>query len=112
MPVTIATHAREGGTIILPVYFTTEDGDGFTPNSINWKLTDDTGTVINGRSSVSLTANSSTSVVLTGDDLAITGTVRKIVKVKIFGTYNSDYGSNLTYREEATVVIDNLVSEG
>ena len=111
MPVTISSHAREGGTILLPVNFTDEDGDSFKPNSISWKLTDEDGTVINGRSSVSLTANSSTSVVLTGDDLAITGTVRKIVKVKVFGTYNSDYGTNLTYREEATVVIDNLVGE-
>jgi len=112
MPVTISTHAREGGTIILPVAFTTESGTSFKPNEISWKLTDEDGTVINSRTSVSLTANSSTSVVLTGDDLAITGTVRKIVKVKVFGTYNSNYGTNLTYREEATVIIDNLVAEG
>ena len=112
MPVTISTHAREGGTKVLPVAFTDENGDSFKPNTISWKLTDKSGTVINNRTSVSLTANSSTAVVLTGDDLAITGTVRKIVKVKVFGTYNSDYGTNLTYREEATVIIDNLVTEG
>jgi hypothetical protein len=61
----------------------------FTPTTMLWKLTDEDGTVINSRTSVSIAAPGTTNAVtLTGDDLAISN-VRKIRRFfTVWGTYN------------------------
>ena len=115
MPITVTEHAREESTFPLTVAFTYTSGTvsvGFVPNTVLWSLKDKDGTTINNRSNVSATAGSSVNIVLQGDDLAITGTVRKIVKLLLEGTYNSTtFGNNLPYTEEATIIIDNLVGK-
>jgi len=115
MPVTISEHAREEGTFPLVVTPTYKSGTvtvGFKPGTAAWTLSDTDGSVINSRSSVSLTPASSMSIVLKGDDLAITGDDRKTVKVLVEGTYNSTtFGNDLPYTEEATIIIDNLVNK-
>jgi len=115
MPVTVPEHAKEGSTfpvVITPTYTSGTVTVGFKPNTALWTLSDTDGTIINSRSGVSLTAASSMNIVLKGDDLAITGTVRKTVKLLVEGTYNSTtYGNDLPYTEEATIIIDNLVNK-
>ena len=115
MPITVSEHAREEGTfplIVTPTYKSGTVDVGFKPNTALWTLSDTAGIVINSRSAVSLTAASSMNIVLQGDDLAITGTVRKTVKLLVEGTYNSTtFGNDLPYNEEATIIIDNLVNK-
>jgi len=115
MPVTISKHATEEGTfplIVTPTYTSGTVSVGFKPGTAAWTLSDEDGDVINSRSSVTLTPASSMNIVLQGDDLAITGTVRKIVKLMVEGIYSSDtFGNNLPYTEEATIIIDNLVNK-
>ncbi len=115
MPITVTEHAREESTFPLTVAFTYKSGTvsvGFTPNTVLWTLNDENGNLINNRTSVVATPGSSVNIVLEGDDLTITGTVRKIVKLLLEGTYNSTtFGDNKPYTEEATIVIDNLVGK-
>lgn len=114
MPVTIAEHAKEESTFPLTVEFSYLSGTVsvlFAPNTILWSWADKDGNIINSRSSVSLAASSSVNIVLEGDDLAISGTFRKIGKLLVEGTYNSTFGNNKPYTEEATIIIDNLVNK-
>ena len=115
MPVTVPEHAREKGTfplVVTPTYKSGTVSVGFVPGTALWTLSDADGNVINSRSGVTLTPASSMNIVLQGDDLAITGTVRKIVKLMVEGIYSSDtFGNNLPYTEEATIIIDNLVNK-
>ena len=114
MPVNIEEHAREESTFPLTVKFTYKSGTvsvAFAPNTALWSWSDEDGNIINNRSCVSLTASSSVDIVLEGDDLAITGTVRKIGKLLVEGTYNSSFGNDKPYTEEATIIIDNLVNK-
>ena len=46
---------------------------------MTWCLTDKNGTIINGREDVAITSASSMTIVLSGDDLAISGSVDKYV---------------------------------
>ena len=85
LPVEIlSTNASEEGTYAIdeiqfldsqdtPVAVTPEVG------SVTWCLTDKNGTVINSREDVPITSASSMTIVLSGDDLAISGSVDKYV---------------------------------
>ena len=115
MPITVPQHARENGTfplIVIPTYLSGTVSVAFKPNTASWTLSGADGDIINSRSAVSLTVASSMNIVLKDNDLAITGTVRKIVKLLVEGTYNSTtFGNDLPYTEEATIIIDNLVNK-
>ena len=83
LPVTILdTNASEEGTYAIddirfldsqdtPVAVTPEAG------SVTWCLTDKNGTIINSREDVAITSASSMTIVLSGDDLAISGNADK-----------------------------------
>ncbi len=83
LPVTILdTNASEEGTYAIddiqflnsqdtPVAVTPEAG------SVTWCLTDKAGTIINSREDVPITSASSMTIVLSGDDLAISGNADK-----------------------------------
>ena len=85
LPVTILdTKASEEGTYAIdeiqfldsqdtPVAVTPEVG------SVTWCLTDKNGTIINDREDVAITSASSMTIVLSGDDLAVSGSVDKYV---------------------------------
>ncbi|KKN06567.1 hypothetical protein LCGC14_1075830 [marine sediment metagenome] len=85
LPVTILdTNASEEGTYAIddiqfldsqdpPVAVTPEVG------SVTWCLTDKNGTIINSREDVPITSASSMTIVLSGDDLAISGNADKYV---------------------------------
>jgi len=91
--------------------FKDEDGNGMTPNSIAWTLTDESGTVIHERDDVEVTPDTSVDVVLNGDDTALQegeiylGKRIFILKIK----YNSDAGTGLEAYKDIRFVVDNLV---
>ena len=113
MKVSLATQVSEEGTAIFIVGFEDEDDQPVTPNSIKWKLTDGSGTVINNRDDVAVSPATQINIVLSGDDLPIsngfTGDAEKAF-VTIYGTYNSNYGSNLPYNHQFDFPIADLVA--
>jgi hypothetical protein len=112
MPTNISTYANEKGTYIITVNFYDEDDVAVTPNSLTWTLSDVDGNVINSREDVVVNTPSSTEeIVLTGEDLAIQeGETDEIVlrKFTVEAAYDSDAGSNLPLKDEATFGLNNL----
>lgn len=112
MPTTLSISANEKSTIVITVACADEDGSAVTPVSATWTLTDVDGTVINSRSSVSLTPAASMDVVLYGSDLAFqtgeSGTVKRVLTIET--TYNSDAGSNLPHKDQATFDLEDLAA--
>jgi len=105
----LTTNAKEEGAYTITATYTDEDGDAMTPNSVNWKLTDTAGNVINSRSAETETPGTSNDITLSGDDLAVTyrGDVKRILT--IWGTYDSSYGTDLKYSDEVGFNIDELI---
>ncbi len=107
-------YAVEESTAKLTISFTDEDDQVVTPNSINWTLTDDQGTIINSRDNESVAVPASTIIVgLSGDDLALqTGETGNYV-YRIFtieAVYNSSLGSNLPLKDSLKFAVRNLVA--
>jgi len=96
MPTKFEVAAPELGTIVITASFTDENGVAVTPSTCAWMLVNSAGTVINGRSSVSLVPAPTVTVALTGDDLSMleaeTGETAKRYFV-LRGTYTSTLGS-------------------
>lgn len=109
----LAAEAEEESTYIVQCTFTDEDGNAVVPNSINWTLTDDDGTVINSREQVAVgSPASSIEVVLSGDDLLLSETEETYEAAsRIFtieATYDSDAGSDLPLKNSCQFVVRNL----
>lgn len=105
--------ANEKGTAAITCAFTDEDGDVVVPSSIVWTLTNEAGTVINSREQVAVAVPAaSTTITLSGDDLAILTAevnrreVKRYLVVEI--TYNSDLGSGLPGKDEGLFILNNL----
>jgi hypothetical protein len=102
----LSTIPNEGSTIVITVAFKDVDGDDFTPKTCVWSLTDKAGTVINSRDRVSETpAGASFDFVISGEDLLYEDGKDRIFLVE--GTYDSTYGADLPFREEASFKIAN-----
>jgi hypothetical protein len=99
----LSTQFNEKGSGAIGFSFTGLNDEEVTPNTFNWKLTDDQGTVINSRTDVSETPATTTWILLQGLDLADTST-NSIRIVTIQGTYNSILGgiakTNVEYTGE------------
>ena len=111
MPKILNTHAQEKSVYVINCSFVDEDGDAVLPDSVNWTLTTESGTVINSRLSVPATPATSLDIVLYGDDLAIqSGETAAEVnrKVLLECVYDSDLGDNLPLKESVQFVLDNL----
>lgn len=114
MPTTITSeYAIEQSTFVVSVAFTDSAGDPVIPNSgLAWKLTDKSGTVINSRSSVEITPDSTVSIALTGDDLAMQDgegrTAKRVLTVS--GTYDATEGSGLSIKDECIFTLRNLIA--
>lgn len=111
MPTTLSTRAIEKSTYIITAAFADADGDAVIPTTITWKLTTDSGTVINSRTGVSVAVPAaSNDIVLSGLDLAVqtgeTGDVRRILTVE--AVYSADEGASLPLKDEATFIVINL----
>lgn len=112
MPTTINEPADQNGTKVFTVSFTDENGEPMTPNSgLVWSLTDDAGNPINEKTNQPLTPDTSVTIVLSGDDLAVATSEERVREVPrqlwVTGTYDSDAGSNLPLSDWARFVIDN-----
>jgi hypothetical protein len=103
--------ADEGGTYIVPITFTDEDGVTMVPDSVVWNLLDDSGNVVNSRSNVSITPATSVTVILSGDDL-VYDSFRTKRYLTISGTYSGTYGSNLPIVKEFVIPINHLSGIG
>jgi hypothetical protein len=99
---------NEGSTYVITVSFVDLDGTGFTPLTCVWSLTTKTGTVINARDRVTATVSgTSHDFVLSGDDLLYADGKDRVFTVE--GTYDSAYGDDLPFRDQATFTIANTV---
>ncbi len=106
--------AKEGGTFGIKVAFTEKTdpsdavGTPFTPNSgLKWSLKDRAGGEVNGKTDQPLTPGETVVIVLSGDDLALSGgPTHRYVTVE--GTYNGVLGNNLPIVDEVSFQIQNL----
>ncbi len=114
MPTKLSEKAIEESTFAIKTDFTVktdpsdEVGTPFTPNAgLSWSLTDKNGDIVNGRIDEPLTPAESVTIVLEGDDLALSGSpVRRYVIVR--GTFNGVLGNNLPLIDEASFLVQNL----
>jgi len=109
----LTTSPWEEGTLKITLSYTDDDGNAVTPNEVFWTLTDKDGTVINEREDVEIeTPGTSDDIVIFGDDLALqtgeTGSVKRLIYV--YGTYDSDAGSDLPLKGECEFFINDLVT--
>jgi len=116
MPTQLDERAIEGGTYGILVEFwerttPTADPTSFTPNAgLVWSLRDKHGTPVNGKEDQPITSGTSIIIVLTGNDLALSGgPTRRYVTVE--GTYNGVLGNNLPLVDEVSFQIANLVGK-
>lgn len=105
--------AIEGGTYRITVAFLDEDGDAVAPNAstIYWTLTNNKGTVINGRDYEGKASATSVIIELAGSDLDIlAGETAEIVRRRLIvqWEYNSDLGNNRKGRTECIFRLRNL----
>lgn len=110
MPV-LTEVANENSTFHMNVAFKDEAGAAVVPDSINWKLTNAAGTVINSRSSVAVAVPSSTiKITLYSADLAVTESEPTVTRiVTISAVYDSTEGDNLPLKEEVRFTVKRLV---
>ena len=108
--------ASEGSSVVLLIEFKELlDGEytdeSVTPDSVFWSLTDKEGTVINSRLDVAVTPPESTiTIVLAGEDLALSGEASNKRYLTIYGEYSSlSLGPSIPYREQIEFQINNLV---
>jgi predicted NAD/FAD-dependent oxidoreductase len=107
----ITTKALEKSTYVVTVAFTDESGAAVTPDSITWDLTDSSGNVVNGRSTVVIAVPAaSNNIVLSGDDLAIprAGILGRVLTIE--AVYDSSMGTDLPFKDEITFEIAPLVN--
>jgi hypothetical protein len=109
VPIIFTKKANEESTYVVIVDFFDELGEAIVPNSIAWTLTDSAAATINSRSAVSVTPASSISIVLSGDDLALSGSDRKRI-LYINAPYTSSYGAGLPFKEEIIFEIEPLTN--
>ena len=106
---TLATIAKEGSTFVVTCTFTDETGAAATPTALTWTLTDLAGTVINSRQDEEVASPSaSVDIVLSGDDLAVSGKRQTTRVLTLEGTYDSDAGTGLPINDAALIKIDPL----
>ena len=115
MTTKLSFKAQEGSTLGIVAEFTEKRTDIeetvlITPNAgLTWSLTDLDGNIINDRDEVELVSASSVLIVLSGNDLALSGGYPAERCVTVEGTYNSVLGNNLTLKDAMVFQIENLV---
>lgn len=109
-PQFLADFANEKSTFVVNVVLKDELDVVIAPKTLSWGLYDNTGNVINSRSNVAITTpTSSNDIVLSGDDLGITGTALSEQRIlQLVGTYDSIHGNDLPIRQEYRFYVRNL----
>lgn len=95
----LSVDAIEQGTYVVTAVLTDENGDAVTPTALTWSLYNEKGVVVNGREDVAITPASTVNIVLSGDDLAISGNTDERRVFLLTGAYNSSLGSGLPLRD-------------
>ena len=108
---TLTVTAKEKSTYVIVVTISDEDDAALIPNSLTWTLTNDVGTVINSRDTVSIAAPASVNnIVLSGLDLAIADSERRGRVLTVEGLYDSSFGNGLPLKGEVTFEVTDLVA--
>ena len=112
MPEFLSNKAVEESTFAITAAFTDSAGNAVVPNSLTWSLSDRDGTIINSREDVAIaTPAASTTVVLSGDDLALADPDNSIRVFIIKGNYDDPtLGNGLPIQDEAIFEIENLTN--
>lgn len=106
---TLSEPAMEQGTYIVTAACTDDAGSAVTPDTLTWTLTDTTGAVVNSRQDVAIeTPSTSNNIVLSGDDLAVSGTTRRTLVLTVEGTYTSDAGVGLPLTDAIKILVEPL----
>ena len=99
------TEAVEKSTYVVTLSFTDEAGAAMVPSSCQWSLRDNSGGIVNSRSSVATVVATAISIVLSGEDLVYEKNSRGIRTLTVEAVYDGAYGSNLPLNEEFTIPI-------
>ena len=110
MPAVISTHARERGHYTVSITFYDEDNALVTPTNLLWTLTDMDGNVINNRDAVTVTPSESTENDILGsaDTVIVAGQINERLFLAEW-IYNSTYGTGITSKKQAIIVIDDIL---
>ncbi len=101
--------AVEDGTYVITARFTDENSAAVVPSAITWTLLGLDGNVINSRTKVAVAVPATTiSVVLSGNDLALTASDSGDRRLLVEATYTSSLGTGLPLKKEYNFSIDNL----
>lgn len=105
--------ATEESTLIVTVNFFDSEGVAVQPKLAQWSLKDEDGNIVNLRDAVNIdTPQTTETIVLTGDDLALPDETKPNRYVLIEAVYDSVlYGNDLNLREEGKFKINNLVAK-
>lgn len=107
--------AQERSTYVVTVNFIERSSDisespvTIVPNSIFWSLLDKDGNIVNNRDAIQISPAVKVSIILHGDDLALSGDYSEERYLVITGTYDSPFGSDLEFVQELSFQIDNLI---
>lgn len=111
MPTILSSQPTQNGTYIVTISFIDENGDAFSPVTLFWSLVDINGDIVNNREDVEISnPTSEESIVLSGDDLAVTDELSTRRIVLISGTYNSTLGNGLPLVDSVAFTIRRQVS--
>lgn len=105
MPPALPLAAKRRSTYLVTVGFEDETGAAVTPNTVTWSLKDIDGNVINSRSAVSETPDTSVNILLSGLDLDCPEYGEKNVILTVTIDYDSANGSNLPAIAKALVKV-------
>ena len=110
MPTRLTTLANEKGVYVVKVDFADEDGNGVTPDSIKYTLTDVKGNIINSISSA-VCSNPATSVniELSSNDLAVPNRRQTRRKLLIHAVADLQIGNNRDIYDECEFEIANFI---
>jgi hypothetical protein len=110
MSTELETVPVERGTLVMYAAFTDHAGASVVPNAgLCWTLTDQEGGIINHRERVAITPAATVTIVLHGDDLALTSSfTRRILTIE--GTYDSTLGTDLELKAQAIFNIEDLIA--
>lgn len=107
------TEAMEEGSYFIDISFFDEDDVAETPNAdtIKWTLTTNDGTIINDRDNEAIASDTTVTIELVGDDLAIqSGETSPVVRRRmiVLWEYDSDLGSDKPAKAECIFPLRNL----
>jgi len=109
MPITLTETFNEESTAAFDFTFTDEDGDAVTPDTFKWSLTDAYAkNIINTRTNIAETPASTITVLLTGDDFALTANANTDRLLTVEWTFISTLGNGLPMKEEYLFTVSNL----